>query len=60
VIGSAVVTHAGVGPERLGVPAVGLAGFLVAGVLGIGLAIGILRSGRLLGARGDWLRLASA
>jgi hypothetical protein len=37
-----------------------LAGFLVAGVLGIGLAIGIMRSGRLLGARGDWLRLASA
>ena len=47
VIGSAVVMHAGVGPERFGVPAIGLAGFLVAGVLGIGLAIGILRSGRL-------------
>jgi ubiquinone biosynthesis protein len=47
VIGSAVVMQAGVGPERFGVSAIGLAGFLIAGVLGIGLAIGILRSGRL-------------
>ncbi len=47
VIGSAVVMHAGVGPERFGVPAIGLAGFVVAGLLGIGLAIGILRSGKL-------------
>ena len=31
----------------LGYPALGLAGFFVAGLLGIGLALGILRSGRL-------------
>jgi ubiquinone biosynthesis protein len=47
VIGSAVVVHAGTGPNLLGLPALGLAGFIAAAVLGIGLAIGILRSGRL-------------
>lgn len=47
VIGSSVVVHAGVGPLAFGYPFLGLAGFLGAGVLGIGLAIGILRSGRL-------------
>jgi hypothetical protein len=49
VIASAIVMHAGTGPETLGYPAPGLAGFVVAGVLGIGLAIGILKSGRLFG-----------
>lgn len=47
VVGSAVVMQTGVGSERLGYPALGLAGFVVAAVLGIGLAIGILRSGKL-------------
>jgi ubiquinone biosynthesis protein len=47
VIGSAVVVHAGAGPHLFGIPAFGLAGFIAAAVLGIGLAIGILRSGRL-------------
>jgi ubiquinone biosynthesis protein len=47
VIGSAVVVHAGAGPHLFGLPALGLAGFIAAAVLGIGLAIGILRSGRL-------------
>ena len=47
VIGSAVVVHAGIGPQMFGYAALGLAGFIGAGVLGIGLAIGILRSGRL-------------
>ena len=46
VIGSAVVIHAS-GSTFPGHPTLGLAGFIVAGVLGIGLAIGILRSGRL-------------
>ena len=35
------------GRRLLGYPALGLAGFLVAGFLGIGLALGVLRSGRL-------------
>ena len=47
VIGSAVVVHAGIGPQMFGYAALGLAGFIAAAVLGIGLAIGILRSGRL-------------
>jgi ubiquinone biosynthesis protein len=47
VVGSSVIVHAGVGPPLFGYPLLGMAGFLAAGVLGIGLAIGILRSGRL-------------
>jgi ubiquinone biosynthesis protein len=47
VVGSSIVVLAAGGPQVLGYPVLGLAGFLVAGVLGIGLAIGILRSGRL-------------
>jgi ubiquinone biosynthesis protein len=47
VIGSSVMVHAAVGPTMFGYPLLGLAGFVAAGVLGIGLALGILRSGRL-------------
>jgi ubiquinone biosynthesis protein len=47
VIGSSVLVHAAAGPRWHGYPLLGLAGFLAAGVLGIWLAIGILRSGRL-------------
>jgi len=47
VIGSSVMVYASRGPQAFGYPLLGLAGFVAAGVLGIGLAIGILRSGRL-------------
>jgi ubiquinone biosynthesis protein len=47
VIGSSIMVHAGVGPQVLGYPLPGLAGLLAAALLGIGLAIGVLRSGRL-------------
>ena len=47
VIGSSVMVHAAVGPTAFGYPLLGLVGFVIAGVLGIGLALGILRSGRL-------------
>jgi ubiquinone biosynthesis protein len=47
VIGSSIMVHAAVGPRVLGYPLLGVAGFVAAGVLGIGLAVGILRSGRL-------------
>ena len=47
VVGSSIIVHAEAGPRLYGYPLLGLAGFLTAGVLGIGLAIGILRSGRL-------------
>ena len=47
VIASSIMVHAAVGPTMFGYPMLGLIGFLAAGFLGIGLAIGILRSGRL-------------
>ena len=47
VVGSSVIVHAGVGPQFLGYPLLGVMGFVAAAVLGIGLAIGILHSGRL-------------
>ena len=46
LIGSSLVMHAGPRGSP-GYPTLGLAGFVVAGVLGVGLAIGIVRSGRL-------------
>jgi ubiquinone biosynthesis protein len=47
VVGSSFVLQRGTGPMILGLPAVGLVGFIAAGVLGLWLAVGILRSGRL-------------
>ena len=47
VIGSAIMVHSGAGPAVFGYPLPGIVGFLAAGLLGIGLAIAILRSGRL-------------
>lgn len=47
VVASAIIVHAAVGPTFWGYPLLGLVGFVTAGWLGIGLAIGILRSGRL-------------
>jgi ubiquinone biosynthesis protein len=47
VIGSSIMVHAAVGPTALGYPLLGLIGFVAAGFLGIGLALAILRSGRL-------------
>jgi len=47
LVGSSFVTRAGIGPELFGFPLLGLAGFLLAGFLGIWFLVGILRSGRL-------------
>jgi ubiquinone biosynthesis protein len=47
VIGSSIIVHAGTGPLLFGYPLLGMAGFIATGVLGMGLAVGILRSGRL-------------
>ena len=47
VVASSVMVHAAAGPQAFGYPLLGLVGFIAAGVLGIGLAVGILRSGRL-------------
>jgi ubiquinone biosynthesis protein len=47
VIGSSIIVHAAAEPQVRGYPLLGILGFLAAGVLGVGLALGILRSGRL-------------
>jgi ubiquinone biosynthesis protein len=47
VIGSSIVVHAAAGPQLHGYPLLAVAGFLAAGILGVGLAVAIVRSGRL-------------
>ena len=47
IVGSSFVLQRGTGPMIFGLPAFGLVGFIAAGVLGLWLAVGILRSGRL-------------
>ncbi|MCC7007661.1 MAG: AarF/ABC1/UbiB kinase family protein [Acidobacteria bacterium] len=47
IVGSSLVIQAGRGVAAYGYPVLGLAGFVVAAVFGIRLAIGIMRSGRL-------------
>jgi ubiquinone biosynthesis protein len=47
LVASSVIFQAGAGPSLFGYPLLGLVGFLAAGFLGLWLAIGILRSGRL-------------
>jgi len=47
IVGSSLIMQINKGPQLLGFPALGLAGYTIAGLLGLWLAIGILRSGRL-------------
>ena len=47
IIGSSMIMRLEVGPFLFGYSVLGIAGFLIAGVLGLWLAIAILRSGRL-------------
>jgi ubiquinone biosynthesis protein len=47
VIGSAIVLGAHAGPHWEGLPVLGIAGFVIAGALGIGWAVLALRSGKL-------------
>lgn len=47
IIGSSLMTLSDRGPHLLGLPLFGVAGFLLAGLLGLWLIFGILRSGRL-------------
>lgn len=47
IVGSAFVTQSGKGPLLWDFPVFGIVGFLLAGVMGLGLAIVILRSGKL-------------
>ncbi|MBI2470490.1 MAG: ubiquinone biosynthesis protein UbiB [Planctomycetes bacterium] len=47
IIGSSLIIMANKGPLIYGLPVLGIMGFVFAGLLGLGLAIGILKSGRL-------------
>jgi ubiquinone biosynthesis protein len=47
IVGSSFVLQRSAGPHLFGLPALGLVGFIAAAVLGLWLAVGILRSGRL-------------
>jgi len=47
IIGSSLILQANIGPSLWGIPLLGLLGYVIAGFLGIGLLISILRSGRL-------------
>lgn len=47
IIGSSLVFRTEAGPKLFGYPLLGLAGFLLASILGLWLLIGILRSGKL-------------
>ncbi len=47
IVGSSFILQRGAGPHLFGLPALGLVGFVAATVLGLWLAVGILRSGRL-------------
>jgi ubiquinone biosynthesis protein len=47
IVGSSLIIQAGIGATAYGYPVLGLIGFLVAGLFGIRLAIGVVQSGRL-------------
>lgn len=47
IVGSSVVTLSDRGPHLFGVPILGLAGFVLTGLLGLRLIFGIMRSGKL-------------
>ncbi len=47
IIGSSIVVHIDKGPMFLGLPVMGIFGFLIAGIMGLWLVVVILRSGRL-------------
>lgn len=47
IVGSSIVTQAQVGPAFHGMPLLGVLGYLIAGIFGMGLVLSILRSGRL-------------
>ena len=47
IVASSLIINSGMGPRVFGLSALGIVGFSLAGVLGLWLAISILRSGRL-------------
>lgn len=47
IIGSSLMVHADIPPRIFGIPAIGLSGFLLAGLMGFWLLIAIVRHGRM-------------
>jgi len=47
IIGSSLIMHARIGPAAFGLPVLGLTGYLIAGIMALGLLIAIIRSGKL-------------
>lgn len=47
IIGSSLIMQTDKGPHLMGFPVIGILGFLVAGILGLGLVVMILRSGKM-------------
>jgi ubiquinone biosynthesis protein len=47
IVGSSLIVLSGINPRWHGIPVIGLVGFLVAGIMGFGLLISILRQGKL-------------
>lgn len=47
IIGSSLIFHSGVGPNRYGIPLLGLTGYIIAGIMGLWLVVAIMRSGKL-------------
>jgi ubiquinone biosynthesis protein len=47
IVASSLIIHAGTGPRMFGLPVFGLLGYVIAGLFGIWILIGILRSGQL-------------
>lgn len=47
ILGSSIMVHSNIGPKIFGIPFLGFAGFVISVFFGIGLVIGIIRSGKL-------------
>jgi ubiquinone biosynthesis protein len=47
IIGSSVIVHSSLPPLWNGIPIIGLAGFLVAGIMGFWLLLSIIRHGKM-------------
>jgi len=47
IMASSIIIHSGKGPLLFGLPVFGLIGYVIAGILGFWILIGILRSGQL-------------
>jgi ubiquinone biosynthesis protein len=47
VVASSIIIHSGMGHKLFGLPVFGLIGYIIAGLLGVWILIGILRSGQL-------------